>query len=58
MSFTYLDATGATLPAAAASAPSVRAIQISLTLKPESITGSRQGAGATTMSDRALFRNR
>ena len=58
VSFTYLDATGATLPAAAASAPSVRAIQVSLTLKPESITGARQGAGATTMSDRALFRNR
>jgi prepilin-type N-terminal cleavage/methylation domain-containing protein len=58
VSFTYLDASGATLPAAAASAPSVRAIHVSLTLKPESITGARQGAGAATMSDRARFRNR
>jgi hypothetical protein len=58
LSFTYLDESGATLPAAASSAPSVRGIQISLSLKPESITGARQGAGAATMTDRARFRNR
>jgi prepilin-type N-terminal cleavage/methylation domain-containing protein len=58
VSFTYFDATGATLPAATASAPSVQAIQVSLSLKPESITGPRQGAGAATMTDRARFRNR
>jgi prepilin-type N-terminal cleavage/methylation domain-containing protein len=58
LTFTYMDANGTALPAAAASAPNVRAIDISLTLKPESITGSRQGAGTATMRDRARLRNR
>jgi prepilin-type N-terminal cleavage/methylation domain-containing protein len=58
LSFTYLDATSTTLPATAASAPNVRAIQVSLTLRPESVGNSSKGAGAATMSDRARFRNR
>lgn len=58
LAFTYLDANGATIPAASTSAPNVRAIQVSLTLKPESVGSSSQGAGVATMSDRARFRNR
>ena len=58
LSFTYRDANDSTLPAQSTSAASVRAIHVSLTLKPESTAGHRQGAGAATMSDRARFRNR
>jgi type IV pilus assembly protein PilW len=58
LSFTYRDANDQTLPAQASSAASVRSIQVSLTLKPESTAGYRLGAGAATMSDRARFRNR
>ena len=58
LAFTYLDENGTTLQAVAANAASVRGIEIKLSLKPESITGSRQAAGTATMTDRARFRNR
>jgi type IV pilus assembly protein PilW len=58
LTFTYRDATNVALSAQASNAANVRAIEVSLTLKPESTAGYRQGAGAATMSDRARFRNR
>jgi prepilin-type N-terminal cleavage/methylation domain-containing protein len=58
LTFSYLDANNTTLAAQSANAASVRAVEVKLTLKPESVSGHRQGAGAATMTDRARFRNR
>jgi prepilin-type N-terminal cleavage/methylation domain-containing protein len=58
LTFTYRDANDSTLVIDDDNAPLVRSIEVSLTLRPESVSGHRQGAGASTMTDRARFRNR
>jgi prepilin-type N-terminal cleavage/methylation domain-containing protein len=54
LTFTYLRADGTT----AAAAPEVRSIRVSITVRPESVTGSQVGAMTVTMVDQARFRNR
>ena len=54
LTLTYMRGDGT----AAATAAEVRSIRVSITLRPESITGSQVGAMTATLVDQARFRNR